>query len=86
MSLQWSRGWYPGCYNERLKALIDLIQLQWSRGWYPGCYAALPSARNGDSGFNGAGVGTPVVTFRNSPVLLKIQASMEPGLVPRLLP
>jgi len=37
-------------------------------------------------GFNGAGVGTPVVTCEVVLVPASQNASMEPGLVPRLLP
>ena len=40
--------------------------LQWSRGWYPGCYFPRCNPSSADSGFNGAGVGTPVVTVCSS--------------------
>ncbi len=46
MALQWSRGWYPGCYASSPTSSFDLLSLQWSRGWYPGCYRS----RSADSG------------------------------------
>ncbi len=39
--LQWSRGWYPGCYEEEFSVPLTPFLLQWSRGWYPGCYRKL---------------------------------------------
>ena len=60
-----------GClfFPQRSKIYLNssATWLQWSRGWYPGCYLRGRPRASESERFNGAGVGTPVVTRKLFP-------------------